>query len=165
MVESPKSTNCGAGILTGSAARFFLHRMYRYRLEQLESLSPSNSEKMGGATRLLFNCWLMEVLNLLDCMRSGEVDCCISPISWITLRPHGEEVAPMIPIRAREEVSLIPHEWPMFPGMVPMTPLLLTYRGVLLVHVLPDVVCAKILFTAGVINVYVTSIIVFDGGS
>ena len=40
------------------------------------------------------------------------------------------------------------------------TPVLLILRGVLLVHVLPDVASAKISFTAGVISVYGVSLIV-----
>ena len=99
-VESPKSTNCGAGIFTGSAARFILQRVYRSHLELSESFSPSISVKMGGATILFVNFQLIEVSNLLEFLISGEVYFRVSPISWIILRPQGGAVAPMITIRA-----------------------------------------------------------------
>ena len=119
---------------------------------------------MVGATRLLVNFWPMEVSNLLDFMRSGEVDCRLFPISGIMLRPQGEALVPIIPIRYGEEVSLIPQSWPMFPGLVLLTPVLLTCRSVLLVHAFPDAASANISFDAGAISVYGTSTIGFVGG-
>ena len=69
----------------------------------------------------------------------------------------------MIPIRARKEVSLIPQVWTMFPGMVLLTPVLLTCRVILLVHAFTDVASAKILFNTGVIRFYGASTIRFSG--
>ena len=95
MVESQKSKNCGAGILTGSAARFVQQRVYRFWMEQSESLSQSNSVKMGGTTILLVNCQSMEVSNLLDFLKFGVVDCRVLTIFGLTLIPQVGSVVPM----------------------------------------------------------------------
>ena len=87
MAKSPKSINCDAGVLMGSSVRFILQLVQISWLEPSDIFSPSTSLKIGGATRLLVNCQLMEVSNLLDFLRSGKVDFCISPIYWIALRP------------------------------------------------------------------------------
>ena len=52
MAKIPKSNNCGAGILMGSAERFILQHMYRYQIELSESLSLITSAKLGGTTIL-----------------------------------------------------------------------------------------------------------------
>ena len=52
----------------------------------------------------------------------------------------------------------------MFPGLVLLTPVLLTCRSVLLVHAFPDAASANISFDAGAISVYGTSTIGFVGG-
>ena len=118
---------------------------------------------MGSATRLLVNFHSMEVSNLLDLLRSGVADCLLLQIYRTTLRPQGGAVVPMIPIISGEEVSLIPQACPMFPEVVPLTPVLLICRGVLLVYTLLDVVSAKIFFTVGVIRVCGASTIGFTG--
>ena len=86
----------------------------------------------------------------------------ISPISWLTLRPQGRSVSPMIPIRSGEEFSLIPQALSMFHGVVLLTPILITCRGILLVHTLPNVASANIFFATGVISVYGASKIGFS---
>ena len=118
---------------------------------------------MGGVTILLVNCRPMEVSNLLGFLIFGEVDCRVFPISRIMLRPQGGSVVPIIPIRSGEEFSLIPQSWPMFPGVVLSTPILLTCHSVLLVHMFPDVASAKISFTAGIRSVYGVREIGFAG--
>ena len=52
----------------------------------------------------------------------------------------------------------------MLPGVVPPTPVLLTCRGIRLVHAFPDVAYAKIIFTANVISICGASTIGFSGG-
>ena len=106
----------------------------------------------------------MEVSNLLEYLRYGEVDWRISPISWNTLRPQVGALVTTIPIRSGEEVSLILQARPMFTGVVPSNTVLLTFCGVLLVHLLPGVASAEILFAAGIIRICGASTIRFDGG-
>ena len=119
---------------------------------------------MGGATRLLVNCRSMEVSNLLYFLKSGVADCRILSISGLMLRTQGGAVVTIIKIRDGDEVSLIPQEWPILPGMVPSTPILIIFRGVLLVHALPGVASTNIFFTASVISICAASITGFVGG-
>ena len=85
-----------------------------------------------------------------DCLnKSEELDCRISPTSWIKLRPQGGLV-PIIPIRTGEDVSTIPIALPMLHGLLMLMPGLLTCCGVLWIHTLPDAVSTKIPLVAGV---------------
>ena len=52
----------------------------------------------------------------------------------------------------------------MLPGVVLSTPVLLTCRGVLLVHAVPNVAFENIFFTTGIISVCGVTTIRFDGG-
>ena len=79
----------------GSAVRFIQTRMYRFWMEQSESLSQSKSVKMGGKTILLVNCQSMEVSNLLDFLKSGVLDFCVLTIFGLTLIPQVGSVVPM----------------------------------------------------------------------
>ena len=130
-------------------------------MELLETLSLITSAKMGGTTRLLAIYQSMEVSNLLDYLRSGEIDCRISPISWLMLRPQCGAVDPMIPIRYGEEVSMIPQARPMFLGVIPLAPILINFHCARLVHAFTDAVYAEIFIIIGVISIYGTSTIVF----
>ena len=119
---------------------------------------------MSGANRWLVNCRSMEVSNSLEFIKSGIAGCLLLPISGLTLRPQGGAVVPIIPIRVWEEVLLISQAWTIFPGVVPLTPFLLTWWGVLLVHALPNVSSVNIFFAAGVIGICGASTIVFSSG-
>ena len=73
----------------------------------------------------------------------------IPPTSWTKLRPQGGAV-PIIPIRSWEDVSTMPIELSMPPGVILLIPVLLTCRGVLDIHAPPEIVSAKVLFITGV---------------
>ena len=83
------------------------------------------------------------------------------------LRPKGGAL-PIIPIRAGEDVSTIPIELSIPPGVLPLTPLLLTCRGVLDLHAPPDTACTNISFVTSVRSVggvnLITAIPGFVGG-
>ena len=81
--------------------------------------------------------------------KTGEVDCHIFPTSWLNLRPYGMAV-PIMPIRTGEEILMITIALPILPGVLPPTPVLPTFQGVLDVHTPPDAMSATISFAAGV---------------
>ena len=95
MEEIPEFTNFGVDILMGSDGSFIQHRVWRTRLELLDSFSRGTLVKMGGANRILVNCLSMEVSNLLDFFKYGVVDCRLLSISRLMLRPQRGAVAPM----------------------------------------------------------------------
>ena len=95
MLDIPKSTNCGAGILMGSADRFIRQRVYISQMDLSDILSQITPVKMGGETRLLVKFWWMEVYNLLDFFKSGIADFRILSIYGITLRLQVGGVVPM----------------------------------------------------------------------
>ena len=79
--------------------------------------------------------------------KPGGVDFCLLPTSWLTLSPQDGEV-PKVPIRTSEEGSSTLTSLWMSPGVLPSTPILLTYPGLLLIHVLPDTISATTFFVA-----------------
>ena len=134
--------------------RFIIKRVYRYGLKPSESLSPITLLKMDVELQLLGNFPSTTASNFWDCLtKSGGVDFCISPTSWIKLRPQGGSV-PIIPIRTGEEISTMPMELPILPGVLPLTPVILTCRGFLDVHAPLNVASAKISFVSSVRSVY-----------
>ena len=99
------------------------------------------------------------VSNFWVCLtKPGEVDCCLFTTCWNTLRPKGEEV-PTIPIRTGEGCSMTLKSLQMTPGVLPLTPVLLTCRGLLFIHTPPDVVSMTNYFLAGINSVYGANII------
>ena len=123
-------------------------------MEPPESLSPSTFLKMDVKSRLSENFPSTAASNFLDCLtKSGDVDFHISQTSWLKLRPRGI-VVPIIPIRSGEDVLTMPISLPIFPGVLPLTPVLITRYGVLDVHTLPDAAPTKISFVAGVRSIY-----------
>ena len=90
--------------------------------------------------------------------KPGEVDCNLSPIYWIKLRSQGGVVT-TIKIRTGEEGSTMKIASPMLPGVLPLTPILLTRHGVLGVHAPPNSASATIYFITGVKSVFDVNLI------
>ena len=74
------------------------------------------------------------------------------------LRPKGGLV-PTIKIRSGEYFSTMSIALPMFPGVLPSTPVPLTCHGVLDVHASPKAVSATIYFITGIRSIYGVNII------
>ena len=130
--------------------RFILQRVYTYWMESSESLSPITLLKMDVKSKLSENFLSTAASNFGDFLtKPGEVDCHIYPTYWLKLKPQGGAV-PIIPIRSRQEFSTMPIELPMLPGVLPLTPVLLTLCGVLDVHASPGAVSVEIYFVTGI---------------
>ena len=79
--------------------------------------------------------------------KHGEVDFRLLPTSWFKLRPQGREV-PKITIRTVEDNSTALTALRMSPGVLSLTPVLITYRGVLLIHAPSEAVSTTTSFVA-----------------
>ena len=90
--------------------------------------------------------------------KSGKVYCRLLPTSWLTLSPQGGEVQ-TIPIRTREDGSAMLTALQMSPGVLPSTPVLLTCRGLLLIHAPYNAASTTNSFFAGIKSVCGTNII------
>ena len=112
--------------------------MYRSRMELSESFSPSTLMKIDVNSRLSENFLSTAASNFWNYLiRSGGVDFCVSPTSWLKLSPQSRSV-PINPIIAVGDVSIIPISLPMLAGVLPLTPVLLNHCGVLDIHATPD---------------------------
>ena len=65
------------------------------------------------------------------------------------MRTQGGSV-PIISIITKEEVSMMPIALPIFPGVLLMTPVLLTHQKILDVYILPNAVYAINYFVLGI---------------
>ena len=81
--------------------------------------------------------------------KPGEVGCRFFATLWIRLRKQGGEVA-TIPINTGEGVSTILTALQMSPGVLMSTSILITCRGVLLIHAPPDATSATTYFVTGI---------------
>ena len=124
---------------------------------------------MDVKSRLLDNFLSTVEFNFWDCLtKPGEMDCRISPTSWIKFRPQVGAV-PIIPIISGEDISAVIIELSMPPGVLPPTLVLLTCQGFMDVHTLSNAASAMIYFVAGVKSVCGVNLIsaipgFFDGG-
>ena len=109
--------------------------------------------KVDVKLRLSDNFLSTEASYFWDCLtKPGGVDFRIFPTSWIKLRPQGGAVT-IIPIRYGEDFKKMLITLSMPPGVLPSTPLLLTCRGVLDIHVPPDTASATLYFISGIRSV------------
>ena len=108
---------------------------------------------MDAESGLLVNIMSTSASKFWDYLtKSGEVDFRISPTFGLKLRPQDRAIT-IITIKYGEEVSTIPIELPMSTGVLPLTQVILTFHGVLVIHAPTDAASTKINSVTGVMGV------------
>ena len=159
MVDNPRSMNCDIWVWMGSSAKFILQRLQRSPLEPLNIFSPITLLKMDVKSKSSGNFLSTTASNFWGCpSKPGESDCCLFPTFCITSSPQGREV-PKIPIRTGEDILMTLTELLMLPGVLPPTPVLLTFRIFMLIHATTDAAFATTSFISGVNSICNTNTI------
>ena len=150
MVKIPKTTNSGVWVCRGYPLRPILKRVYISWLEPSDILPLITLLINGRQIAIIRELSVNGSVQFWYCLtKPGKVDFRISPTSWIKLRPQCGTV-PTIPIGYGYYVSTIPIALSIPYGLIPSTPVILTFRGVLDIHAPSDAVFVNISFVAGV---------------